>query len=95
MIKLTILYSLGARLGTLLRSELSALIFAKATRRKDVKHVTKHKTSVSVELLSERVVDDTPVKDAEEHDGDEQKSRQATVNLVGEQRYPAVSAKWR
>jgi len=88
----------GARLGALIRSELSALIFSKATRRKDVKHVAKLKapvvaagdyTTVPDGLLSESVKDDTSVdlaaeEAAAELDDAEQKSRQATINLVSE-----------
>jgi len=78
---------------------LSALIFSKATRRKDVKHVAKLKapvvivgdyTTVSDEHLSDSVKDNANVDvvaeaaAAELDDDDDQKSCQATINLVGE-----------
>ncbi|KAL8825332.1 MAG: hypothetical protein Q9191_004481 [Dirinaria sp. TL-2023a] len=86
-----------ARLGALIRSELSAMIFTKATRRKDVKHVSKVKASEastsglsqSLELnqpINEPHKDGSSIKtDQEEldHGEDMQKSRQATINLVG------------
>jgi len=78
---------------------LSALIISKATRRKDVKHVAKLKapvvtvgdyTTVSDEHLSDSIEDNANVDvvaeeaAAELDDDDDQKSCQATINLVGE-----------
>lgn len=89
----------GARLGALIRSELSAMIFSKATRRKDVKHVAKLKApiatardhmTVSDERPSDSVKVDANVDLAREEAAaeldadDEKKSCQATINLVGE-----------
>ena len=83
-----------ARLGALIRSELSALIFGKATRRKDVKHAAKPKESLaspasattidSNKLDPEILTDDNDNKETlEEQEEDEQQSRQATINLIG------------
>lgn len=89
----------GARLGALIRSELSSLIFTKATRRKDVKHVANFKApivtagdymTVSDERPSDSVKVDADVDLAREEaaaeldDDDEKKSCQATINLVSE-----------
>ena len=87
-------------MGAPLRSELSAMIFTKATRRKDVKHTSKVRTSEAptigmaqvLELndpISEPRRDQFVAEDAKEEQDDVedmQKTRQATINLIGKAR---------
>lgn len=86
-------------MGALIRSELSAIIFTKATRRKDVKHVAKSKTltasttkkaqaaeleqPISATSKDSSLVEDLKEEDEEAAEEDSQKSRQATINLIG------------
>ena len=67
-----------ARVGTLIRSELSALIFTKSMRRKDVKGTQ--------QAAAENTVETSPIGptlQAIDHDDEErQKSRRAVVNLI-------------
>ena len=85
-----------AGLGIPLRSMLSALVFVKATRRKDVKGVQKAKNQTVIEpnendqpvINSSSGIkgeDTAPGDDKDEDDEQEgmQKSRQSTINLVG------------
>lgn len=77
---------IGARLGAMIRSELSAFIVAKATRRKDVKSVAKTKTATTTpgnEPTNSTVLGDLTGKPINEDNEDAQKSRQAQINLVG------------
>ena len=84
-------------MGALIRSELSAMIFTKATRMKDVKHVTKVKASeASISALTQALERNDPInepdkngslmegaKEEQDKTEDMQKTRQATINLVG------------
>lgn len=65
-----------AELGSPIRSELSALIFSKSTRRKDVKGHQKAMTQTQ---------SDTPILQPPEGEEDEeiQKTRQSVINLIG------------
>ncbi|KAL8999178.1 MAG: hypothetical protein Q9169_001957 [Polycauliona sp. 2 TL-2023] len=90
------LWVVWARMGSLIRSELSALIFSKSTRRKDSKGQQKARTVENLE--ADEASEPTPlgfVKQMQAHlgaalpqplDGDEdeevQKSRQSVINLV-------------
>lgn len=71
------------------RSQLSALIFQKALRRKDVKGTAKPSVAVSSGPdISEIAIGDSAAKDKpeivdEEPEEDELKSKQQTVNLIG------------
>ena len=92
-------YVVIAEIGTPIRSLLAALVFSKATRRKDVKGVGKAKDAkksteteavVNGELPINEVSitqdqDAAQVEKKEEGDEEEdlQKSRQSTINLVG------------
>ena len=90
-------YSVWADLGIPMRAMLSSLVFMKATRRKDVKGVSKakDKTATDTSIAGCAVVDlstglngghTAPSADQEtDEDEDEnmQKSRQSTINLVG------------
>ncbi|KAL8699373.1 MAG: hypothetical protein Q9224_001444, partial [Gallowayella concinna] len=84
-----------ARMGSLVRSELSALIFSKSTRRKDVKGHQKARTegnlapngeteSVANGLASQQPAQDgAPVTQPPDGaDEETQKSRQSVINLV-------------
>ena len=74
-----------ARLGALIRSELSALIVAKSTRRKDVKIAAGSKvseTKPSTGTTDSTIVEDYNSKLTEADDEEAQKSRQAQINLV-------------
>lgn len=84
-------------LGLPIRAELSALIFSKSMRRKDVKGVGKAKGLASNEMNGDGTLlvndasgikgEDTVPKPAEDDKAEEdeglQKSRQSTINLVG------------
>ena len=82
-------------LGIPMRSMLSALIFMKSTRRKDVKGVQKAKVETVVDASGTKPIinpssgtkgEDTAPganKDDEDEDESMQKSRQSTINLVG------------
>ncbi|KAL8950107.1 MAG: hypothetical protein Q9222_003834 [Ikaeria aurantiellina] len=87
-----------ARMGSPIRSELSALIFSKATRRKDVKGHQKAeiKNSARSDGPMEPALDSPSAPDndksasrtvqdstAEEEGGEVQKSRQSVINLIG------------
>lgn len=88
-----------SKIAISMRVELSALIFMKAMRRKDVKGVGKNKTQAKDEdngnhppiinkASGQKGEDTAPgaARKAEENDDDEdalQKSRQSTINLVG------------
>ena len=74
-----------ARLGALIRSELSALIVAKATRRKDVKIAAGSKISVAKPNTGtdSTIVEEYNNKETEADEEEAQKSRQAQINLVG------------
>ena len=89
-------WTVWSDLGTPIRSLLSALVFMKSTRRKDVKGV--HKAKLQVEKDANAI--DIPVinessgvngedtapqgEEQSEHDDENfQKSRQSTINLVG------------
>ena len=90
-------YSVWADLGIPMRAMLSSLVFMKATRRKDVKGVSKakDKTAADASSVGGPVVnisagphgeDTAPVanKDSDEdEDENMQKTRQSTINLVG------------
>ncbi|KAL2168786.1 hypothetical protein VTG60DRAFT_6825 [Thermothelomyces hinnuleus] len=69
------------------RAQLSALIFEKSMRRKDVKGAddSKKKASEEGNVESSSTVPDQPKPAAEEDDSEEQlkKSKQSTVNLIG------------
>lgn len=85
-----------ARMGSLVRSELSALIFSKSTRRKDVKGHPKARTEGNIEANAatepvanglanqKRSQPGAPLPRPVEGDADEetQKSRQSVINLV-------------
>ncbi|KAL8809013.1 MAG: hypothetical protein Q9200_003804 [Gallowayella weberi] len=81
-----------ARMGTLVRSELSALIFSKSTRRKDVKGHQKARTEGNITLngatesVSNGLVNQfgAPIPQPLNGEADEetQKSRQSVINLV-------------
>lgn len=75
---------------------MSTLVFSKATRRKDVKHVAKLKAPVVIagesrinaddhpgDSVQDELVVDLAAEEAAELDDDEKKSCQATINLVG------------
>ena len=80
-----------SRIAVQVRSELSALVFAKATRRKDVKE---SKAKEGEDQLNERIEDlaqngtvanppnALPTKTANIEDDDVEKTRQSTINLV-------------
>ncbi|KAL9596849.1 MAG: hypothetical protein Q9219_005519 [cf. Caloplaca sp. 3 TL-2023] len=86
-----------ARLGSPVRSELSALIFSKSTRRKDVKGHQKEivKDTFQVEGRMDIANDEPdsqvptrrdnpgPVSFNGEEDEEDQKSRQSVINLIG------------
>ncbi|MCJ1353394.1 MAG: hypothetical protein MMC33_003380 [Icmadophila ericetorum] len=92
-------YIIVADIGTPLRSLLAALVFSKATRRKDVKGVGKAKDAKKSTETEAILIGELPINEAsgtqdqdaakaekkEEGDEDEdlQKSRQSTINLVG------------
>ncbi|KAL8784006.1 MAG: hypothetical protein Q9195_009216 [Heterodermia aff. obscurata] len=81
-----LLWVVWARLGALIRSELSALIVAKSTRRKDVKFAPG--SSISEAKPSSGTPESTILGnyDSYQTEADEeeaQKSRQAQINLVG------------
>ena len=76
-----------SRLGIPIRSELSALVFSKATRRKDVKGVQTQKEHVSQEtppVPADALEVSSTLKGAAPDASEEgmQKSRQGTINLV-------------
>ena len=74
-----------ARLGALIRSELSALIIAKSTRRKDVKIAAGSKipeTKPSTGTTDRTVIEDHDSKETEADEEEAQKSRQAQINLI-------------
>ena len=72
-----------AELAIPVRSQLSALIFEKAMRRKDVKGASKSKKEDTEDAPGSATVD--PIStDEEEAEGDsEPKGKQSTVNLIG------------
>ena len=86
-----------ADVGTPIRSLLSALVFMKATRRKDVKGVQKAKAQVEKDAASSNIpvvnessginggdtAPDAGEKAEDDEDENFQKSRQSTINLVG------------
>ena len=86
-----------ARLGLLVRSELSALIFSKSTRRKDVKGSQKAETAGHIEAnnateptpggLTEQTPTEPNVATSgslnENPEEEVQKSRQSVINLIG------------
>ena len=75
-----------ARLGALIRSELSALIVAKSTRRKDVKIAAGSKISEanpSTGTADNTIIEGHDSKQTEADEEEAQKSRQAQINLVG------------
>lgn len=86
-----------ARMGSPIRSELSALIFSKSTRRKDVKGHQKAFTSEHVEAngateppahgpaIRQHTQPDGPILKPLDNDEEEevQKSRQSVINLIG------------
>ena len=90
------LWVVWARMGSLIRSELSALIFSKSTRRKDSKGHQKPRTEGNVEAngATEPIAHDSvdqeqaqlgvPLPRPLDGDDDEevQKSRQSVINLV-------------
>lgn len=70
----------------MIRSELSAFIVAKATRRKDVKSHAKTGTATTTSgnrSTNDAILGDHTGKPIDEDDEDAQKSRQAQINLVG------------
>ena len=76
-----------SRLGIPVRSELSAMVFSKAMRRKDVKAVRTQKEQISEgasHLPADTVEASLPMKSASLDASEEglQKSRQGTINLV-------------
>ncbi|KAL8748531.1 MAG: hypothetical protein Q9184_007237, partial [Pyrenodesmia sp. 2 TL-2023] len=85
-----------ARLGSLIRSGLSALIFSKSTRRKDVKGHQKASITGNIEangvtepaangpVMQQQTQPDGPIIKPlnEEEDEEVQKSRQSVINLV-------------
>lgn len=80
------MFCLGARLGALIRSELSALIVAKATRRKEVKVAPKNKAAEAepgIKGIERTALHDSTGQYNEHDDEDAQKSRQAQINLMG------------
>ena len=90
-------YSVWAHLGIPMRAMLSSLIFMKATRRKDVKGVSKAKERIAAAVEGADVPiinagagpngEDTATGTNKDGESDEdesmQKSRQSTINLVG------------
>ncbi|KAL8648048.1 MAG: hypothetical protein Q9210_005213 [Variospora velana] len=88
-----------ARMGSPIRSELSALIFSKSTRRKDVKGQQKASRVGNIEAngatepaanglaTQQRTQPDgptlKPLDEDEDEDEESQKSRQSVINLVG------------
>lgn len=67
-----------ADLAIPVRAQLSALIFQKAMRRKDVKGASKDAIKGNVEIAAETL----PADDEEDEESDP-KSKQSTVNLIG------------
>ncbi|CAF9906103.1 MAG: hypothetical protein HETSPECPRED_006056 [Heterodermia speciosa] len=81
-----LLWVVWARLGALIRSELSALIVAKSTRRKDVKIAPGSQNSEakpSTGTPDSTAIDGYNSKQDEADEEEAQKSRQAQINLVG------------
>jgi len=75
-----------ANIGIVVRQELSALIFMKAMRKKDVKGTQKTKIRTGEEgfpVNQESGPKGDDVAHAEDEDDQVQKSRQSTINLVG------------
>ncbi|KAL8920824.1 MAG: hypothetical protein Q9208_005996 [Pyrenodesmia sp. 3 TL-2023] len=91
-----LLWVVWARLGSLIRSELSALIFSKSTRRKDVKGHQKALITANIEangvtepaangpVMQQQTQPDGPIIKPinEEEDEEVQKSRQSVINLI-------------
>lgn len=86
-----------ARMGSPIRSELSALIFSKSTRRKDVKGQQKASLMGNIEangatepaanglVTQQRTQPDRPIMKPldDEEDAESQESRQSVTNLIG------------
>jgi ABC-type multidrug transport system fused ATPase/permease subunit len=72
-----------AELTIPVRAQLSALIFEKAMRRKDVKGSEKSKKKPEGDGPAEEVAGTAKVKTEDDNETDVKKSKQSTVNLIG------------
>jgi ABC-type multidrug transport system fused ATPase/permease subunit len=81
-----------SKLGIPIYEQLSAVIFGKAMRRKDVKGTSKKEEadstltandSVPIDQVSGFKGEDTRKKEEEDEDEDTQQTRQSTINLIG------------
>ncbi|RMZ88221.1 hypothetical protein DV736_g4561, partial [Chaetothyriales sp. CBS 134916] len=71
------------KIGVPIYEQLSAVVFGKAIRRKDVKGVSKTAEPAEANLSSDVGKKDEEFPEAEEYEEDLQKTRQSTINLVG------------
>lgn len=72
-----------SKLGVPIYAELSAVVFAKSMRRKDVKHTKKAKNEKEPEASAKGILDDQQEDDEEDDEESVKKSRQSIINLAG------------